>query len=242
MKIWSLRVPTRVVLAAVVAFSPTVALAQASSGYCLLSPINDSELSIAGREIVSARLVDLGDQVMQGDLLMQFGAGGLDARIERARAEMEAAERSISRADTLTNVLTDQEIDERRTELAVRSAALRELEMELQRFELRATHDGVVVDVAANVGEVVDGESAVRVVRLDGLLVRIDMPAENIHDYEIGQTLRIVSNGMEATAEVSFVDPLIDLASQSFRLHAILPNNDGSFVAGAVCSLVIEPV
>jgi multidrug efflux pump subunit AcrA (membrane-fusion protein) len=174
--------------------------------------------------------------VAQGEVLMRCDSGGLDGRIERGRVEQQAAERAQSRAAQLSNVLTDQELDERRTEFAVRSAALQELEMEASRFILRAPHSGIVVGVASNVGELV--ESQVRVVNLDELLVRIDMPAARIGEFELNQVITITSGELDADAKVNFVDPLIDLASQSFRLHAVLPNSEGHFVAGAVCSMV----
>jgi multidrug efflux pump subunit AcrA (membrane-fusion protein) len=238
MKILYLRALINTVFGAVLMLGPNIAAAQDGGGYCLLSPIRDTALSIAGREIVSERLVDLGDQVAQGDVLMRFDSGGLDGRIERGRVEQQAAERAQSRAAQLSNVLTDQELDERRTEFAVRSAALQELEMEASRFILRAPHSGIVVGVASNVGELVESQAAVRVVNLDELLVRIDMPAARIGEFELNQVITITSGGLDADAKVNFVDPLIDLASQSFRLHAVLPNSEGRFVAGAVCSMV----
>ena len=238
MKILSLRALTNSIISLFFILSVNTAVAQDDSGYCLLSPIRDTALSIAGREVVSERLVDLGDQVMQGDVLMRFDSGGLEGRIKRGWIEQQAAERAQARAAQLSNVLTDQELDERLTELAVRTAALQELEMEALRFNLRAPHSGIVVGVVSNVGELIESQAAVRVVNLDELLASIDVPAARFGEFELDQIIMITSGGIDIGAKVNFVDPLIDLASQSFRLHAVLPNAERLFVAGAVCSMI----
>jgi multidrug efflux pump subunit AcrA (membrane-fusion protein) len=43
--------------------------------------------------------------------------------------------------------------------------------------------------------------------------------------------------GGNANARISFIDPLIDLASRSFRIRAELENSEGAHSPGTTCTL-----
>lgn len=224
----------------------TVATAQdpgqgiaSSEVHCILAPLLDTALSVSSREVVAERLVELGDFVDQGQVLLRFASGGLAARIERAKAELEYADRKSSRGARLSKVLTDVEKDELITDLAVKRAALRELELEALRFAIRAPHSGFIIETSVDVGEVVEDKPALRLVQIDQLRAEIDLPLAYLRDFEKGQTIQIASGEAEPrSAKVAFVDPVIDLASQSFRLHAEVDNSDLLWVAGSGCRVV----
>ena len=209
-----------------------------STEYCLLAPIKDTSVAFSGREIVKDVAVELGQRIQEGDVLMQLDTAGLPARLDRSLAELQQAERAMNRADQLAGVMIAEEREQRGTELAVRQAAVREIELEIERLTIRAPHEGIVVEILAEEGELLEENTAVRIVRLESLLVEIDMPSDRFGQYKPGQELVLTTErGTLAIATINFIDPIIDLASQSFRINAVLDNQGGAFIAGTSCSL-----
>ena len=209
------------------------------NGYCQLAPITDTRVGFAGREIVREVSVELGQPVARGDVLVRLDPAGLPARLERARAELRQAERAMERANALEGVLVEEERDQRETDLAVRRATMLEIELEMQRLNLRAPHDGIVVEIMAREGELLEDSVAVRVVELSRLLVEADVPLGRFGNFEQGQLLRLgTETGGYAEARITFVDPLVDLASQSFRMRAELDNSDRRHTPGTTCILI----
>ena len=77
-----------------------------------------------------------------------------------------------------------------------------------------------------------------RLVFLETLRVEMDFPLTAFGQYRVGDTLSIAVDGVtQRDATITFVDPLIDLASRTFRVQAHLPNEDGKFTAGMECRM-----
>jgi RND family efflux transporter MFP subunit len=236
MSFWHLPVRTSALL---ICLALPAAAQERDTGYCLLSPIKDTNLSFSGRELVKAVPVDLGATVSAGDIVMRLDGAGLPARYDRSISELKQAERAMDRAEKLGSVMTAEERDQRETDLAVKSAASREIELELERLNLRAPHDGVVVSISVQVGEMLEDSAAMRIVDLSQLLVELDIPAERVGEFAAGQDVSIrTDNGSVVGGAVVFVDPIVDLASRSFRVNAVIDNADGTYVAGTSCALV----
>ncbi|SOB89512.1 RND family efflux transporter MFP subunit [Rhodobacter sp. JA431] len=236
MSCWRSRVRTSVLLAFLA--SP-LAAQEGESGYCLLAPIKDTNLSFSGRELVKEVVVQLGQEVHAGDIVMRLDGAGMPARYERSLAELRQAERAMERAEMLGRVMIAEERDRRETDLAVKAASAREMELELERLNLRAPHDGIVVSIAVQEGEMLEDSAAMRIVDLSQLLVEIDVPSDRFGQFDAGQEVKIrTESGAIVAATVVFADPIIDLASKSFRVNAVLENADREFVAGTSCMLV----
>ena len=235
MSFWHSLVRTSVLLAFLA--SP-LAAQEWDSGYCLLAPIKDTNLSFSGRELVQEVSVQLGQEVHAGEIVMRLEGAGMPARYDRSLAELQHAQRAMERADLLGRVMIAEDRDQREMELAVKAASAREIELELERLNLRAPHDGIVVLISVQEGEMLRS-AAMRIVNLSQLLVEIDVPYDRFGQFEAGQEVSIrTESGAIVSATVAFADPIIDLASKSFRVHAVLENADREFVAGTSCTLI----
>lgn len=239
---WFSRGRTRAALAVgltLSALATPIGAQNLDSVYCQLAPITDTRVGFAGREIVREVAVELGQRVSRDDVLVRLDLAGLPARLDRARAELRQAARAMERANALEGVLVVEERDQRETDLAVRRATMLEIELEMQRLTLRAPHSGVVVEIMAREGELLEDSVAIRIVELSRLLVEADLPLGRFGSFEPGQILRLeTETAGEATARITFVDPLADLASRSFRIRAELDNLDGRYTPGTTCLLL----
>ena len=204
---------------------------------CLLFPEDDTSLAPPVREVVIERRVRPGDTVSAGDVLLRFNPGSLPAQIDRAAVELAHTRRKQDRGAALGQMQTEAERDEAETATAIANAALLELELEIEKYTLRAPHDGVVIDVPISVGEAVGDGLAVRLVVLDKLRAELDMPTGYFGRFSTGGTLVIANeSGQAREGTVIFVEPLIDPASRTFRVHILLDNSDRSWIAGERCS------
>ena len=236
MSFWHSPVRTNVLLAFLA--SP-LAAQEWDAGYCLLAPIKDTNLSFSGRELVKEVSVQLGQEVHTGEIVMRLEGAGMPARYDRSLAELQHAQRAMERADLLGRVMIAEERDQREMVLAVKAASSREIELELERLNLRAPHDGIVVLIEVQKGEMLEDSAAIRIVNLSQLLVEIDVPSERFGQFNAGQEVSIrTEGGAIVSAKVTFADPIIDLASKSFRVNAVLENTDREFVAGTSCNLI----
>ncbi len=242
MTCWFLRGKARIAWALGLALwvCSTAAIAQdLDSGYCQLGPISDTRVGFAGREIVREVAVELGESVARDDVMVRLDPAGLPARFDRARAELGQAVRAMDRANTLEGVLVAEERDQRETDLAVRRGTMLEIELEMQRLTLRAPHDGIVVEIMAREGELLEDSVAVRIVELSRLLVEADLPLGQFANFNPGQIVQLeTETGGDAEALVTFVDPMVDLASRSFRVRAELDNSDRRHMPGTTCILI----
>ena len=236
MSFWHSPVRTNVLLAFLA--SP-LAAQEWDAGYCLLAPIKDTNLSFSGRELVKEVSVQLGQEVHAGEIVMRLEGAGMPARYDRSLAELQHAQRAMERADLLGRVMIAEDRDQREMVLAVKAASAREMELELERLNLRAPHDGIVVLIEVQKGEMLEDSAAIRIVNLSQLLVEIDVPSERFGQFNAGQEVSIrTEGGAIVSAKVTFADPIIDLASKSFRVNAVLENTDREFVAGTSCNLI----
>ncbi len=237
---WCLRAAAKVGLVFALAVTGQAASAQfAAEERCVLVPWRDTALSAAGRELVTERLVSRGDRVTEGDVLIRFFTGGIEAKRERAVAELELAELNLERMQRLGRVVTAAELDEAEIEVRLRAADIRELDLESERSQIRAPHDGMIIDTPVNVGEALDEGAVMRLVRVDRLRAEFDLPLRYLGVFERGDQIRVADEtDRTRLAEVIFVDPVVDIASRSFRLHALLDNAGEDWIAGSLCSLV----
>jgi RND family efflux transporter MFP subunit len=107
------------------------------------------------------RITDLalfeGDQVRQGDVLIELDDDLLRAELDRARATLAEAELDVQRLDDLVKrrAASDAELSQARTAAAVAQADVRLLETRLAFTRILAPFDGVIIERLVEPGDFV---------------------------------------------------------------------------------------
>ena len=194
---------------------------------------------------MTARNVDIGDMVKQGEILATLDPEDLEGNVRAARAAVEAA-----RADLLTaqaaaqrtrelaqrNVAPQAQLEQAEQALSAAEAAERQAQSQLVRAldtqgyaALRAPFDGVVSAIFANPGAVVSaGEPVLRVSSETGLEAVIDLPDATISSVAQGDVYDVWSEsdpGQVLQANVTQIEPMADAATRTRRVHLALPDN-----------------
>ena len=143
--------------------------------------------------------------------------------LEQARADTRVAEEKLAQARE------QQSIWQRELELA---------HAQLQMRAIRAPFDGIVADRYVSVGERIEDKPMFRIVKVDPLRIEMVAPAALFGTVSVGAVASVtpeLRNAPMLPAQVVLVDSLVDGASNTFRVRAHLPNENGALPSGLRC-------
>ncbi len=106
----------------------------------------------------------------------------------------------------------------------------------LERLRLRAPFTGFVTRTFKDPGETVqEAEDILRIVALDFLDVYVDCPLDAARAIRVGSRVGVRpadTRWIPKTAEVVFASPVLDPASQTFRVKLRVDNRDSGWISG----------
>jgi cobalt-zinc-cadmium efflux system membrane fusion protein len=111
----------------------------------------------------------------------------------------------------------------------------------LQSYDVRALHSGVVIKRHATVGEFVkEGDELFVVADLSEIWADFQVYRDDVDSIETGEKIRIdMGTGEPLPAMVTYTSPLIDEATQSRQIRAVLANASGRLRPGLFVSAVV---
>lgn len=185
-------------------------------------------------------LVESGQSVEEGDVIAELASDEQVIAVERARLDLEDAETTLQRRQTLrdssASAIANVEITQ--AELAVQTARLqlREAELNLSRRSITAPIGGVIGIVSVNPGDYVT--TTTEIVRIDDrseLLVDFWVPERFASMIAVG--LPVTANAISSPdqtheGEISAVDNRVDLQSRTLWVRASIPNENDRLRAG----------
>lgn len=209
---------------------------------------------VGGR--IEKRLVDVGDQVREGQILATLDEKDLRLSMESAQAERNAAVSNQDQAITeqqryatllSKNVVSQSEYDlkhlsaeEARARLEKADRSLKLAASQLGYARLVSSNDGVVTKVSAEAGQVVSqGQSVVAVARKGALEVLVDIPERSIQDIkETKAEASLWSNrDIRFRARLREISPSADPATRTYAVRYSLPDADSSARLGMTATL-----
>lgn len=181
-------------------------------------------------------IVDQGTEVASGDEIAQLSSDDREARLARAQAGVATAEQSYEAARQLAErrVGPEQDVRARLADLEAARAELRAIELEISNTTLTAPISGTVNRIISDVGAYVSpGGEILEIVDNDPLVAVIQVQQSQIVNVRRGMTARVVFiGGDETEGRVTFVSPLADAATRTFRVEVEVPNPGGEVPAG----------
>jgi RND family efflux transporter MFP subunit len=110
-------------------------------------------------------------------------------------------------------------------------AGIREQQVQLHYYTVRAPSEGVIGDIPVHVGDHVAATTLLTTVDTGGSLeAYINVPAEKAGALRMGQPVDIVGDdGKTVRTRISFISPHVDTDSQTLLVKTLLPNADKKF-------------
>jgi RND family efflux transporter MFP subunit len=197
-----------------------------------------ASLATRGSGTVESVLVDVGSAVRRGQVLVRLEGSGVESAMARAEAQAVMARRTYDRLANLERdgAATRQELDQAEAALRTAEAMVAEASASQDYFTLRAPFDGTVTSRYADPGDLaVPGRPVLVISGSHGVKVVADLPASVVGAVADGGRIVVVSpeTGERWPATVRQVVPVIDRASQRFRVEATFEASTGLPPAGS---------
>lgn len=233
----------------------------------LTRPSRDVDLVLRVSGVLSQLPVAAGQQVKQGDVIAELNSEIERQSLEISRLKAESdheirlAETSKKLKETELNQLqeleskqaaskwevettrVEVELEQVRADTARFNKQLATLEYERQKLllaerKLLAPFDGVILRTLKEPGEgVADLEPIAVLVRLNPLWIECNLPANLFGQVSVRGRAVVQVGEVSRDALVVAADPLVDIASNTFRVMVEAANGDGAMVAGVLATV-----
>ena len=206
----------------------------------VVSPRNKSRLAFQIGGKISERLVEMGDHVEKGQMLMKLdpedanlNLDAVRAMLEKTKSDSKLAHTNLGRYQNLLDkgAVSQAKFEEMQNDYNAAESALKQAQAnfdeatrKLEFTELKAEHDGVIVDKRAEVAQVVAaGETVLIVQQGDELDIEINVPEQRVGDFRSAENMEIsvaipAIEVKDAPADVRDISPQADPASRTYAV------------------------
>ena len=201
---------------------------------------------------------DIGSRVEKGELLAEIETPEIDQQLsqavaarQQAAAALELAKSTLARWEGLRkkDVVSQQDLDERRGALAQASANLAAADANVQRLRqtegfkrVLAPFAGVITRRNVDVGDLIDagagngGRALFQLAQTDPLRVYINVPQAYAQLVKEGQPVIVTQTelrGQSFKGQVARTSGAIDSTTRMMQVEVALPNKEGILLPGA---------
>jgi RND family efflux transporter MFP subunit len=197
-------------------------------GRLVPSPGGEAQLTAPADAVVHRVLVQVGDRVGQGTLLVQLDAPELETRAAELRAAADVAQQDAARqADLFAQGITSRkQLEERQANARAAESAAHAAETLLRRASITSPIRGAVQRVLVQSGErATAGAPLVEVVDASRLDLVAQVPAGPLALLRVGEVARVTTQGGAATAgTVVAIAPSVDSLTNAASVVVRIPN------------------
>ena len=212
-------------------FKHTVKLSFKSSGY--LKVLN----------------VDVGDLFLSGKLLASLDRYELDAQKNATYAKLRQAKNDVERIEALLekDLSSEQKLEIMKTIVHTSRSAYKIAYYNLEKAELKASFDGVVLSRTSELGEFQSpGQEALKVAALtDNLIVKVALTGKEVSTLVVNQQVMVtLPSAQQVSGKVSKIAVEADPQSHLFMVEVLLPSvkfKNGA-IAGQFAQVIIDGV
>jgi membrane fusion protein (multidrug efflux system) len=203
-----------------------------------LRAVQGADLSTETSGIVSRIHFENGQQVNEGDLLVELDAGAEQATLRSAEAEADLARTVFDRTKSLrtSSAVPQSELDSAESQLRKVNALVEQLRADISKKQVRAPFSGRLGIRDVNLGQFVNnGDKIVSLQSLDPIHVDFLLPQQLISTLTSGQKILLSTDaypGREFEGELTAINSEVDRITRNIRLQGTLKNSDGALRPG----------
>ncbi|HEX7437406.1 MAG TPA: efflux RND transporter periplasmic adaptor subunit, partial [Caldimonas sp.] len=206
---------------------------------------------------------DIGSRVAKGELLAEIESPEVDQQLSQAVAARQQAASSLDLAKSTVarweglrkqDVVSQQELDERRSGVAQATANLAAAEANVQRLRqlegfkrVVAPFAGVITRRNVDVGDLIDagggaGRTLFQLAQTDPLRVYVNVPQAYAQLVKPGQPVVVTQaelRGQKFKGQVARTSASIDSSTRTMQVEIALPNREGTLLPGAYVQVAL---
>jgi RND family efflux transporter MFP subunit len=202
---------------------------------------------------------DIGAKVAKGELLAEIETPEIDQQLSQAIAAREQAASNLSLAKSTAerweglrkkDVVSQQDLDERRSAVAQSQANLAAAEANVQRLRqledfkrVVAPFAGVITRRNVDVGDLIDSSRLLFMLsQTDPLRVYVNVPQAYAQLVKIGQQVVVTQaelRGQRFLGQVARTSASIDAVTRTMQLEVTLSNHDGHLLPGTYVQVAL---
>ncbi|HEY2254165.1 MAG TPA: efflux RND transporter periplasmic adaptor subunit [Variovorax sp.] len=207
---------------------------------------------------------DIGAHVEKGELLAEIETPEIDQQLsqavaarQQAAAALDLAKSTVARWENLRkkDVVSQQDLDERRSAVASATANLAAADANVQRLQqtegfkrVLAPFAGVITRRNVDVGDLIDagggngGRALFQLAQTDPLRVYINVPQAYAQLIKAGQPVVVTQSelrGQSFHGQVARTSGAIDTTTRMMQVEVSLPNRDGTLLPGAYVQVAL---
>jgi membrane fusion protein, multidrug efflux system len=203
----------------------------------------DAKLSTTQGGMVEAVKVQAGQLVKAGTSLALIGREVAEARQRQAKAQLDLAQHRLDVAKAAGKSLAKTRRVEAQTQFDSAEAAYHLAALTARRCLLLAPFDGVVSQIAIEVGEVVaPGMPLIRLVQIDRVKATMSISDRDIRLVQPGvpSLIRLEGGGDAIEGQINRISPTANLKTRTFIAETDLDNKDHRLLPGMMVSAQIR--
>ena len=193
---------------------------------------------------IAKRVVEKGQSVKQGDVLLELNVDHRMADLMHAKAELEARRADLEASKRLlkNKMVSLNQHKQSLAQLAQAKAMVKQLSLNLEYTKVRAAFDGVFNDIMVNSGDYVKVGGVVgNLVDDKSLLIGANVPQHMIHKVKLGQPIHAtLLGGQVINGNVTYISQDADPQTRTFRVESKVSNLSEMPAFGQSASVSIE--
>ena len=204
----------------------------------------DLSLDIAG--LVTEVNVKSGDDVKEGQVLLQLRSTEDEAQLRQLEAAASLAEVTFNRAkqQLAVQAVSKADYDAASADLKGKQAAVAQQRVNVARKQLRAPFAGRAGIVTVNPGTyLASGTVIVTVQQTDPVFADFFMPQKNLSQLKVGQKVALSLDAYPGKAfegTLSAISSKVDDQTRNVQIEATVPNSDHVLVPGMFANVAVQ--
>lgn len=188
-------------------------------------------------------LVNEGQPVNTGQVLIQIDSNDLQQRLTSAKATLSQREIELEGAKSLgkKGYQSQATLAQAVANVEAAKAEVENLQLSIDNTQVVAPFDGVINERFVEVGDLLkDGDNIATVVDLDPLVVVADVTESYIQQLSVGQpaTGRLVS-GQKVKGQIRYISSVSVQGTNTFKIEVKVDNPQGKLLAGMSAELAV---
>jgi membrane fusion protein, multidrug efflux system len=211
-----------------------------------LRAANGADLAMDVAGLVTGVNLKSGQDVKQGQLLVQLRDGDDVAQLQQFEAAAQLSKLTFERArqQLAAQAISKADYDAAAADLKAKQAAVAQQKVVVIKKQLRAPFAGRAGIITTSPGDYLSaGTTVVTVQQLDPLFVDFYVPQSELGRMQVGQSVNLKLDayaGRDFTGKLSAVNPKVDLGTRNVQVEATVPNHDKALTPGMFAKVTVD--